>query len=84
MKDDPVIKAVRDARHQISESVDHDPQKLVEYYRQRQEKHPDRVVSRQANELHPQDENLDNIQSVEFMVLSQLRLAAELVACSAA
>lgn len=35
MKDDPAIQIVRDARHQISESVDHDPQKLVEYYRQR-------------------------------------------------
>ncbi len=57
MKDDPAIQAVRDARHQISESVDHDPQKLVEYYRQRQERHRDRLVSRQTDDSNPQDEN---------------------------
>lgn len=57
MKDDPVIQAVRDARHQISESVGHDPKKLVEYYRQRQKKYSGRVVSRQSSELEPQDKN---------------------------
>lgn len=57
MKDDPVVQAVRDARHQISESVGHDLRKLVEYYRQRQEKHLDRLVSRRTDELKPQDEN---------------------------
>jgi hypothetical protein len=46
MKDDPTIKAVRDARHRISESVDHDPRKLVEHYRQMQKRHQDRLVSR--------------------------------------
>ena len=56
MKDDPVIQAVRDARHQISESVGHDPRKLVEYYRQRQEKYLG-LVSRQSSELEPQDKN---------------------------
>lgn len=57
MKDDPAIQIVRDARHQISESVDHDPQKLVEYYRQRQERHGDRIVSRQSIGSKPRDEN---------------------------
>ena len=46
MKDDPTIKAVRDARHRISESVDHDPRKLVEHYRQLQKRHKDRLVLR--------------------------------------
>jgi hypothetical protein len=46
MKDDPTIKSVRDARHLISESVDHDPRKLVEHYRQLQKRHKDRLVSR--------------------------------------
>jgi hypothetical protein len=32
MKDDPAIKAVRDGRRRISESVDHDPRKLVEHF----------------------------------------------------
>ena len=57
MKDDPAIQAVRDARHQISKSVDHDPQKLVEYYRRRQERHRDRLVSRITGQSKPQDEN---------------------------
>ena len=57
MKDDPAIQAVRDARRKISESVGHDPQKLVEYYRQRQERHRDRLIHRQTHESKPQDEN---------------------------
>jgi hypothetical protein len=32
-KDDPTIKAVRDARHRISATVGHDLRKLVEHYR---------------------------------------------------
>jgi hypothetical protein len=44
MQDDPTIKAIRDARHRISEMVDHDPRKLVQYYRQRQERHRERLV----------------------------------------
>jgi len=45
MKDDPAIQAVRDVRHRISEAVGHDPRKLVEYYRQLQERHRDRLIS---------------------------------------
>jgi hypothetical protein len=45
-KDDPTIKAVRDARQRISASVGHDPRKLVEYYRQLQERHRERLVPR--------------------------------------
>lgn len=45
MKDDPIIQAVRDARHRISEKVGHDPRKLVEHYRQLQERHRERLLS---------------------------------------
>ena len=38
MKNDPVIEAVREVRHRISESVGHDPHRLVAYYRQLQER----------------------------------------------
>lgn len=48
MKDDPAIQAVREARHRISQSVDHDPRKLVEYYRRLQERHRERLVSQRA------------------------------------
>jgi hypothetical protein len=44
-KEDPTIDAVRDARHQISESVAHDPRKLVEYYRRLQERHRERLIT---------------------------------------
>jgi hypothetical protein len=44
-KDDPTITALRDARHRISESVGHDPRKLVAYYRKLQERHRDRLVT---------------------------------------
>jgi hypothetical protein len=45
MKPDPVIDAIREVRHQISESVNHDARKLVEYYRKLQERHSNRVLS---------------------------------------
>lgn len=50
MKDDPAIRAVREVRHRISQSAQHDPHKLVEYYRKLQERHKERLVSRQTNE----------------------------------
>ncbi len=46
MTRDPVIEAVRAARHQISESVGHDPHRLVEYYRQKQADHTARLTDR--------------------------------------
>lgn len=46
MKDDPAIQAVRDVRHRISERVGHDPRRLVEYVRQMQERHRDRLISK--------------------------------------
>ena len=56
MTDDPVISAVRATRHEMSASVDHDPEQLVDYYRQRQELHPERVVSRVSQTPVPDDE----------------------------
>lgn len=35
-KEDPAIQQVRDVRHQISASVNHDPQALIAYYLERQ------------------------------------------------
>ena len=49
MKNDPIIQAIRDVRHQISELVDHDPRKLLEYYRIRQKRYGDRLISRQMD-----------------------------------
>ena len=57
MKSDPAIDAIRKVRHHISASVNHDPRKLVEHYRELQERHQDRVVSRNVVESKPKDED---------------------------
>lgn len=44
MNEDPVIQRVREARHKISAKCDHDPQKLVNYYIELQEKYKDRLL----------------------------------------
>jgi hypothetical protein len=58
VKADPVIDAIRKVRHQISASVGHDPRKLVEHYRRLQERHRDRVVSRNVEEPKSKNENV--------------------------
>ena len=56
-KDDPTIQAVRDARRRISAMVGHDPRKLVEYYRQLQERHRDRLAAQPPQQLETGGEN---------------------------
>lgn len=41
---DPVIDEIRDVRHRISERVDHDPAKLVEYYMKLQEQYGGQLI----------------------------------------
>ena len=55
--EDPTIDAVRDARHQISESVAHDPRKLVEYYRRLQERHRERFITQPPIQLETSRED---------------------------
>ena len=54
MKNDPTITAVREARHRISQSVCHDPRKLIEYYKRLQERHRKRLVS-ESTDKPPRD-----------------------------
>ncbi len=56
-KDDPTIKAVRDARHRISEMAGHDPRTLVERDRQLQERHRERLVSQPTQQSGTKGEN---------------------------
>jgi len=51
MKPDPPIDEIRAVRHRISASVDHDPKRLVDYYRKLQKQHQERIVSRGAQKL---------------------------------
>ena len=44
MKNDPVIERIRKARKQISQSVSHDPKKLVKHYQEMQAKYADRLI----------------------------------------
>jgi hypothetical protein len=57
MKDDPTIADVRKARHRISESVNHDPRKLVEYYQQLQQRHRERLVSPAKTQTQAEQES---------------------------
>ena len=55
MKDDPTIAAIREARHHISESVGHDPRKLVDYFRRLQNRHQERIISQKPK--YPEKES---------------------------
>jgi hypothetical protein len=41
---DAVIASIREARHQISEEHDHDPQKVVAYYMELQKQYQKRLL----------------------------------------
>jgi len=41
---DPVIDEIREVRHRISERFGHDPEKLVAYYIELQERYRDRLI----------------------------------------
>jgi len=44
MKEDPTIRRIREARHEISEANQHDPKKLVAYYVELQKKYAKRIA----------------------------------------
>lgn len=56
MKDDPTIAAIREARHNISAAVNHNPRELVAHYLALQERHRERVVSPSTTAVDRQDE----------------------------
>jgi len=47
MKADPLIKSIRDVRHEISKQFNHDVDKIINYYKNKQEKHSDRLIDSQ-------------------------------------
>lgn len=52
MTNDDSLKAVRDSRQKISKSLDHNPKKLVEYYKNLQSRHVERLVSERSSDRH--------------------------------
>ncbi len=57
MKPDPTIDAIREVRRQVSEAVGHDAHRLVQHYRQLQERHYDRVTTRNTEESNLKDQD---------------------------
>ncbi len=43
-KTDPGLEHIREIRHKISEEHAHDPKRLIEHYRQIEEKYKDRIL----------------------------------------
>lgn len=41
---DPGLEAIRRVRHEISAELDHDPKKLLEYYRNLEAEYEDRLI----------------------------------------
>ncbi len=54
---DPVIERIREARHQISEEHNHDPEKVVAYYVELQKRYSQRL-------LEPSQSEEDGVESV--------------------
>jgi hypothetical protein len=44
MQEDEAIAQIREVRRQISEECDHDPRKLITYYKDLQLRHKERLV----------------------------------------
>ncbi len=44
MQEDQAIDEIREVRRQISEEFDHDPRKLIAYYKQLQLRHKERLL----------------------------------------
>lgn len=44
MQEDQAIAEIREVRRQISEECDHDPRKLIAYYKKLQLRHKERLV----------------------------------------
>lgn len=51
MPEDPIVKEVRDIRHQIDEECHQDPDKYYRHIKSLQEKLGDRLVCRRPNPL---------------------------------
>ena len=55
MKPGPVIDDIRKSRSQISASVGHEPQKLVQYYQKLQSKYKSRLVKEKIEQSKGKD-----------------------------
>lgn len=49
MTEDPTIARIRAVRHQISEQYQHDVQRLIDHYIEREQQHPSRFIELTAD-----------------------------------
>ncbi len=59
IQDDPTIARIREARRQISEMCDNDPDKLVAFYREVQKQYQSQIVKAPSIHKVADDETLD-------------------------
>lgn len=57
MMSDPVIDEIRAVRHRISAQFDHDPERLIEYYMERQKRHGNRLVGATESTVRGESED---------------------------
>lgn len=57
MSDDPIIDRIQIARQHISKKCNYDPQKLIEYYLQRQNEHNHKILKTSSEIISPPPEN---------------------------
>lgn len=55
MNPDSTLSRIRQARHEISQQVDHDPKRLVDYYIQLQQQHDKQLAKSPKSESPSED-----------------------------
>jgi len=56
MQEDKAIDEIREVRRRISEEFDHDPRRLVAYYKELQRRHKDRILRREEGKEEVADD----------------------------
>ena len=60
MFQDPIIKRIRETRETISEMFDHNPKKYIEFLKNKEKKHPERL----AKQRYWLRGNLSNVATI--------------------
>lgn len=64
LRDNPTLASIRETRHKISEEFGHDPQRIVEYYRELQKKEEEQ---RSALDVRGIDLNVSTPEIIEIV-----------------
>ena len=61
MQEDQAIAEIREVRRRISEECDHNPRKLITYYKELQLRHKERLLGREALTTNAEPTDLRNL-----------------------